>query len=404
MDKNVEKTRLKMEENKVNRLEEYYREIERLDENYKKGEDEFYFRKKMNIFFNIAKNIFPREFLHYIEFIEIDLTNGNGDYHFKETNEYFKLRDEVQYYPMRFLGHILDEANYNIKKDNNYKNLTIYEIETALKILIDLRNEYLKIYCRDKTNYFSDYVLDYIMLAEELCYVYIEKITTYKGHQYSELEKLCYMAVGGIKRFKDTDYSAILTSANYKDVVITLPTNVAQYSFEEHIFEMEDKFEISKLDKSSWEYYIFAFEYLKSVFIRLFDLAPEEIYDLNLYDIYFQFMMLIVFCMTKGRGIFYEFEPEKIELTTNIKFELVVENYWDLDERKAYYKRINIFRYFYYNLNYLYQQLIDSKKFSDNNIKYIKERMEIILELFELYFEDHDDIIPDEKNSVPFKY
>ena len=108
--------------------------------------------------------------------------------------------------------------------------------------------------------------------------------------------------------------------------------------------------------------------------------------------------------MTKGRGIFYEFEPEKIELTTNIKFELVVENYWDLDERKAYYKRINIFRYFYYNLNYLYQQLIDSKKFSDNNIKYIKERMEIILELFELYFEDHDDIIPDEKNSVPFKY
>ena len=41
MDKNVVKNRLKMEENKVNRLEEYYREIESLDGNNENGKDEF---------------------------------------------------------------------------------------------------------------------------------------------------------------------------------------------------------------------------------------------------------------------------------------------------------------------------------------------------------------------------
>lgn len=370
------------------KVETYKENLRKLEEKYKDNKNSEYFKERVDLLVSDLEPQFPKDIAVYTHCIALDLTNGEGDYEYtKEVNDYFLCRgNDSEIGPtMRFDGHLINESIYNVDKCHQDNNIDIDDLQYINSELNDLYEigQNSGIFKNPRHCTFRKPIPYFIQEAQQRCFEHIELLSLPDGVEYRELDKYCRIKVKNYKNpipYNTWIYDVLgKSSEHYLDELITFPKSIICTKGDE-LWKMEQKRHMTKLEKFSWEYYQFEFEYLRS----FFDSYCREYFDYvgevhqKCFD---DFSTLSVFCITKGKCLKKEYNLKDIYLDDELDLEYEEEDFFD-DENmnKPKIPSINCIRYFWYNLSYLYNSIYNNEIFTDEQKTYLKKYTESILD------------------------
>lgn len=226
-----------------------------------------------------------------------------------------------------------------------------------IKKIVDLRynckfNEVMDNNNENEDSIKNKYALNFIKLFEE----HINQIDEDWYYQGIEIEKINKETLNKLGNLVD------------EALIGTFPI------LDDNTLQLEKNWQFKKLSKDSWEYYIFALEYLRTIIVQLFShkiIICEDICGEFEERIMNYITDGIVFCLSKGfiRSFGSQIENEEY-----------IYNGIELDS-----PNFIIGEYFYNNLNYIWKSFKHSNTFTSTEKQYMLNCIKNVLEMLEVY-------------------
>lgn len=374
------------------KVEKYKENLRKLEEKYKDNKNSEYFKERVNLLVSDLEPQFPKDIAVYTHCIALDLTNGEGDFKYpKEVKDYFDVRgNNNEIGPSsRFDEDLINESIYNVDKCHQDNNIDVQDLQYLVKELnkIERIAQKLKLFKYAQYNrIFKKSIPYFIHKAKVKCFEHIERLNLPDNYEYREMESYCNNIVEAHGKYNAHDYNSLDIFEGdinyYIDQLISFPKNIV-CDVEGKLLPIERKRNITKIEKFSWEYYQYAFEYLRSYFCSYCNKHIDYVEEQYI-RVFEDFTLLIAFAVTKGKCKIYDYNLGSEYLEPELYFALGYKNYEDYfrvyDGDGPKIENINLIRYFWCNLNYLYNSICNNTIFTNIQKKYLKKYMENILE------------------------
>lgn len=367
------------------KIETYKEKLRKLEEKYKDNKNSKYFKERVDLMVSDLSLKFPEEIATNIKRMAIDLTNGDDEYIYPyEVGTYFidKVRNVNISPSYRFDKYIQNEANYFVSKNKQDYEVGIIDLQFLLEQLNELNSEALKLgIIKSKNNsIYGEPIHYFLKKAKEKCCEHIERLYIEKKHRYRELERYCTQHIIEIKDISSSyGYKYVISPSDYEylDDRISLP-KVISGCIGDELWSMARRWNITKLEKFSWNYYIYAFEYLRSFYIKYINKYVKDYLEDIRDDTFYSFTNILIFFITRAKSKCYQFDLKDTKKGLNFEFE--INAFFNKDNNKANRIRINFMRYFWCNFKYLYNSICENNLFTDAQKIYLKKCIENVLE------------------------
>ena len=367
------------------KIETYKEKLRKLEEKYKDNKNSKYFKERVDLMVSDLSLKFPEEIATNIKRMAIDLTNGDDEYIYPhEVGTYFidKVRNVNISPSYRFDKYIQNEANYFVSKNKQDYEVGIIDLQFLLEQLNELNSEALKLgIIKSKNNsIYGEPIHYFLKKAKEKCCEHIERLYIEKKHRYRELERYCTQHIIEIKDISSSyGYKYVISPSDYEylDDRISLP-KVISGCIGDELWSMARRWNITKLEKFSWDYYIYAFEYLRSFYIKYINKYVKDYLEDIRDDTFYSFTNILIFFITRAKSKCYQFDLKDTKKGLNFEFE--INAFFNKDNNKANRIRINFMRYFWCNFKYLYNSICENNLFTDAQKIYLKKCIENVLE------------------------
>ena len=329
------------------KVETYKEKLRKLEEKYKDNKNSEYLKERVNLMVSDLTPHFPKDITIFINYTAINLTDDKKNYVYpKEVENCFDIRgDNVT----------IEDLQYLVKELNKLE-------KAAISLKIFKRSKHWTL--RNPIQYFID-------KAKSKCFEYIEKLNLPDNYNYEEMKDYCDYIVKVQGKYNANDYNCLdifECRSNYTDQQILLCSPIV-CDTEGKLLKLEQKRHITKLKKFGWKYYQYTFEYLRNYFSsyykEYFNYYKEK-YDRILED----FTKLSAFFITMGNCKVYDYNLGSVELSSNLYLDYDNDDYLNESEEPIV-ECINYARYFWHNLNYIYNSIYNNAIFTNIQKKYL---------------------------------